>query len=120
MGIFDIFGNNKKKEKEATRATAKAMLHLLVNKMKADEEEERFECIKRPGSPDADLINVEIRFQGRNVAAPLYIYWMIKRLEDICSLEFEEVIRMLYAIDELLPEVTREQCRKEEERKADV
>ena len=121
MSIFDSLKKRFEKEEniETSRDLAKGAVAGLLDGIRKSQKEESLQLIRHP-SDGSEGINIEFKYRGANITAPIYAYFTVKKLADVAGVPFETMIGFIKTFNELLPEVSRmEDHRKENEEATD-
>ena len=110
MGLFDFF--RKQKEIDlfagATRDMAKGLMHAQLEAIKQSKKTERLTMERGPADEEGG-INIEVNYQGSDITAPYYAYYIVKSLAKVIDISFEDMISHMKVYEELMPEIAEEE-----------
>ena len=110
MGLFDFF--RKQKEIDlfagATRDMAKGLMHAQLEAIKQSKKTERL-TMERGPADEKGGINIEVNYQGSDITAPYYAYYIVKSLAKVIDISFEDMISHMKVYEELMPEIAEEE-----------
>lgn len=110
MGLFDFFGKQKeiKTVKDVTRDMAKTMILAQLEAIKQSKKTERL-TMERGPADEKGGINIEVHYQGSDITAPNYAYYIVKSLAQVIGISFEDMISHMKVYEELMPEIAEEE-----------
>lgn len=111
MGLFDFFGRQKeiKTVKDVTRDMAKTMILAQLEAIKQSKKTERLTMERGQADKDGG-ININVHYQGADVTAPYYAYYIVKSMAQVIGISFADMVNAMKVYDELLPEVSESEC----------
>lgn len=110
MGLFDFFGRQKeiKTVKDVTRDMEKTMILAQLEAIKQSKKTERLTMERGQADKDGG-ININVHYQGADVTAPYYAYYIVKSLAQVIGISFEDMISHMKVYEELMPEIAEEE-----------
>ena len=110
MGLFDFFRKQKRIEilSGAARDLAKELMHAQLEAIKQSKKTERL-TMERGPADEKGGINIEVNYQGSDITAPYYAYYIVKSMAKVIGISFEDMINHLKVYEELMPEIAEEE-----------
>ena len=110
MGLFDFFRKQKGIDlfAGAARDLAKTMILAQLEAIKQSKKTERLTMERGQADKDGG-ININVNYQGADVTAPYYAYYIVKSLAKVIGISFEDMISHMKVYEELMPEIAEEE-----------
>ena len=110
MGLFDFFRRQEeiKTFKDVARDMTKELIHAQLEAIKQSKKTERLTMERGPADKDGG-INIEVNYQGSDITAPYYAYYIVKSLAKVIGISFADMINHLKVYEELMPEIAEEE-----------